>query len=134
MQLCNPFSGAPLFLFLLEDLGFSFIETVCRLPPVYSRVFEQLQAIATPYLFLFFYSARRQVFQIINMTGRLTRPPFIDPTTGIAYDASNSEFEGYLTKQSMWLRVSNIIAVVLCAHDDDTSAHDDDDTRFIFCI
>lgn len=63
------------------------------------------------------------------MTGRLTRPPFIDPTTGIAYDASNSEFEGYLTKQSMWLRVSNIIAVVLCAHDDDTSAHDDD-TRF----
>ena len=54
------------------------------------------------------------------MTGRLTRPPFIDPTTGIAYDASNSEFEGYLTKQSMWLRVSNIIAVVLCARDDDT--------------
>lgn len=40
--------------------------------------------------------------------GRLTRPPFIDPTTGIAYDASNSEVEGYLTKQSMWLRVSNI--------------------------
>ncbi|KAL7550052.1 hypothetical protein ACHAWF_013292 [Thalassiosira exigua] len=35
---------------------------------------------------------------------RLTRPPFIDPTTGIAYDAANSEFEGYLTKQSMWLR------------------------------
>ena len=40
--------------------------------------------------------------------GRLTRPPFIDPTTGIAYDASNSEVEGYLTKQSMWLRVSNL--------------------------
>ena len=38
--------------------------------------------------------------------GRLTRPPFIDPTTGIAYDCSNSEFEGHLTKQSMWLRVS----------------------------
>ncbi|KAL9191497.1 hypothetical protein ACHAXT_001203 [Thalassiosira profunda] len=33
--------------------------------------------------------------------GRLTRPPFIDPTTGIAYDTANSEFEGYLTKQSM---------------------------------
>mmetsp|Transcript_25006 Transcript_25006/g.45222 ORF Transcript_25006/g.45222 Transcript_25006/m.45222 type:complete len:166 (-) Transcript_25006:694-1191(-) len=35
---------------------------------------------------------------------RLTRPPFIDPTTGIAYDTANSEFEGYLAKQSMWLR------------------------------
>ncbi|KAL7440948.1 hypothetical protein ACHAXH_005990, partial [Discostella pseudostelligera] len=36
--------------------------------------------------------------------GRLIRPPFIDPATGIAYDTSNSEFEGYLTKQSLWLR------------------------------
>lgn len=36
--------------------------------------------------------------------GRLTRPPFIDPTTGIAYDTANSEFEAYLTKQSVWLR------------------------------
>lgn len=37
---------------------------------------------------------------------RFIRPPFIDPVTGIAYDTNNSEFEGYLTKQSLWLRVS----------------------------
>jgi hypothetical protein len=39
-------------------------------------------------------------------TGRIYRAPFIDPVTGIAYDTNNSEFEGYLTKQSLWLRVS----------------------------
>jgi len=37
---------------------------------------------------------------------RFIRAPFIDPVTGIAYDTNNSEFEGYLTKQSLWLRVS----------------------------
>ncbi|KAL7489191.1 hypothetical protein ACHAW6_014761 [Cyclotella cf. meneghiniana] len=35
---------------------------------------------------------------------RLMRPPFIDPTTGVAYDTDKGDFEGYLTKQSMWLR------------------------------
>lgn len=44
--------------------------------------------------------------------GRLLRPPFIDPATGIAYDTSNSEFEGYLTKQSLWLRVSTIYVCI----------------------
>jgi len=34
----------------------------------------------------------------------LPRPPFIDPTTGVAYDTDRADFEGYLTKQSMWLR------------------------------
>lgn len=37
---------------------------------------------------------------------RLMRPPYIDPTTGIAYDTDKGDYEGYLTKQSMWLRVS----------------------------
>lgn len=36
--------------------------------------------------------------------GRIIRAPFIDPITGVAYDTNNSEFEGYLTKQSLWLR------------------------------
>ena len=36
---------------------------------------------------------------------RLSRPPYFDPTTGVVYDADKAEFEGYLTKQSMWLRV-----------------------------
>jgi hypothetical protein len=42
--------------------------------------------------------------------GRIIRAPFIDPITGIAYDTNNSEFEGYLTKQSLWLRVSHYVA------------------------
>jgi cytohesin len=33
-----------------------------------------------------------------------TRPPYIDPETQIVYHCSNPEFEGYLTKQSMWLK------------------------------
>lgn len=35
------------------------------------------------------------------------RPPYIDPDTGVAYDTDKGEYEGYLTKQSMWLRVSD---------------------------
>lgn len=38
---------------------------------------------------------------------RLMRPPYIDPDTGVAYDTDKGEYEGYLTKQSMWLRVSD---------------------------
>jgi hypothetical protein len=36
---------------------------------------------------------------------RLARPPFVDPNTNIIYDTDNPEFQGYLTKQSMWLKV-----------------------------
>ena len=32
------------------------------------------------------------------------RPPFVDPTTNIIHDSSNPEHEGWLTKQSVWLR------------------------------
>lgn len=42
---------------------------------------------------------------------RIIRAPFIDPITGVAYDTNNSEFEGYLTKQSLWLRVSLYVTV-----------------------
>merc|ERR1719491_613042 len=40
----------------------------------------------------------------INQRGRLARPPFVDPTTNIIYDTDNAEYEGWLTKQSMWLK------------------------------
>jgi len=33
-----------------------------------------------------------------------TRPPFVDPKTGQSYDASKPNFEGWLTKQSEWLK------------------------------
>ncbi len=39
---------------------------------------------------------------------RLSRPPYIDAATGVAYDTDKAEFEGYLTKQSMWLRVRSL--------------------------
>ena len=32
------------------------------------------------------------------------RPPYFDPTTGMRYDTSNGSFEGWLTKQSEWLK------------------------------
>ena len=34
----------------------------------------------------------------------MSRPPFVDPQTGMTYDTSNSNFEGFLTKQSEWLK------------------------------
>ena len=35
---------------------------------------------------------------------RLARPAFVDPTTNIMYDTDQAEYEGWLTKQSMWLK------------------------------
>ncbi|KAL7561236.1 hypothetical protein ACA910_004157 [Epithemia clementina (nom. ined.)] len=32
------------------------------------------------------------------------RPPYVDPETNIVYDTSNAEYEGWLTKQSAWLK------------------------------
>ena len=32
------------------------------------------------------------------------RPPFIDSLTGICYEANNPDFEGWLTKESMWVK------------------------------
>ena len=39
------------------------------------------------------------------MAGRLARPPYVDPNTNIIYDTDNPEYSGFLTKQSMWLKV-----------------------------
>ena len=35
----------------------------------------------------------------------LARPPYVDPNTNIIYDTDRPEYEGWLTKQSMWLKV-----------------------------
>merc|ERR1719384_1279869 len=35
---------------------------------------------------------------------QLMRPHFVDPQTNIVYDTNNSDFEGWLTKQSVWLK------------------------------
>mmetsp|Transcript_5029 Transcript_5029/g.5158 ORF Transcript_5029/g.5158 Transcript_5029/m.5158 type:complete len:144 (+) Transcript_5029:91-522(+) len=34
----------------------------------------------------------------------MQRPPYIDPKTGTHHDCSNATFEGYLTKQSTWIK------------------------------
>jgi hypothetical protein len=34
----------------------------------------------------------------------MQRPPYVDPATGKSYDTSNPTTEGWLTKQSMWLK------------------------------
>jgi hypothetical protein len=34
----------------------------------------------------------------------MQRPPYVDPATGQTYDTSNPTTEGWLTKQSMWLK------------------------------
>lgn len=34
----------------------------------------------------------------------MQRPPYVDPTTGQRYDTSNPTTEGWLTKQSAWLK------------------------------
>lgn len=39
---------------------------------------------------------------------RLMRPPFVDTQTNIMYDVNDSEYEGWLTKQSSWLKVGDI--------------------------
>lgn len=36
---------------------------------------------------------------------RLMRPHFVDPQTNIVYDTNSADFEGWLTKQSSWLKV-----------------------------
>jgi len=35
---------------------------------------------------------------------RFRRPPYVDPVTNMHYDANGAEFEGWLTKQSAWLK------------------------------
>uniref|UniRef100_A0A7S3LD69 PH domain-containing protein n=1 Tax=Amphora coffeiformis TaxID=265554 RepID=A0A7S3LD69_9STRA len=35
---------------------------------------------------------------------RLMRPPFVDTQTNIMYDVNDPEYEGWLTKQSTWLK------------------------------
>jgi len=34
----------------------------------------------------------------------VSRPPFVDRTTGIMYQCNNAEVQGWLTKQSEWLK------------------------------
>jgi len=42
---------------------------------------------------------------VVQQRQRIMRPPFVDPQTNIIYDTDNAEYEGWLTKQSMWLKV-----------------------------
>jgi len=37
----------------------------------------------------------------------IPRPSYIDPDTQIVYEVNDADLEGFLTKQSMWLKVRN---------------------------
>jgi hypothetical protein len=41
----------------------------------------------------------------VQFRQRIVRPPYVDPQTTIIYDTDNAEYEGWLTKQSTWLKV-----------------------------
>ena len=41
---------------------------------------------------------------MLGLFNIMSRPAFIDPQTGATYDTNNANFEGYLTKQSEWLK------------------------------
>jgi hypothetical protein len=55
-----------------------------------------------------------RTIESITMASRshLARPPYVDPNTNIIYDTDNPEYEGWLTKQSMWLKVRSVVVVV----------------------
>mmetsp|Transcript_32485 Transcript_32485/g.53722 ORF Transcript_32485/g.53722 Transcript_32485/m.53722 type:complete len:174 (+) Transcript_32485:130-651(+) len=40
----------------------------------------------------------------MNSGMRLMRPHYVDPQTNIVYDTNDADFEGWLTKQSTWLK------------------------------
>lgn len=40
-----------------------------------------------------------------NSVGGFHRPPYVDPQTQIVHDTAHAEYEGWLTKQSDWLKV-----------------------------
>jgi hypothetical protein len=46
---------------------------------------------------------------------RLMRPHYVDPQSNIVYDTNNADFEGWLTKQSAWLKVSTDFFPKRCA-------------------
>lgn len=52
---------------------------------------------------------------------RLMRPHFVDPQTNIVYDTNSADFEGWLTKQSSWLKVQcrkqiGFVLVCMCMY------------------
>jgi len=51
-----------------------------------------------------------------EMAHHMMRPPYVDPNTQICYDSSNPEFEGWLTKQSMWLKVRRFCVAEILMH------------------
>jgi hypothetical protein len=46
-------------------------------------------------------------------TNVIRRPPFVDPDTNIVYDVNDPDYEGWLFKQSQWLKVLNFLLFLL---------------------
>ena len=52
-----------------------------------------------------------------STTTAMRRPPYVDPATNIVYDVNDPDYEGWLFKQSQWLKVQHFCllpSVVLC--------------------
>jgi hypothetical protein len=50
-----------------------------------------------------------------NIPTAIRRPPFVDPTTNIVYDVNDPDYEGWLYKQSQWLKVMYLSCIVSAA-------------------
>ena len=47
----------------------------------------------------------------------MSRPPFTDPNSGEKFDTTSPNFEGWLTKQSVWMkdwRRRNVLNMYVC--------------------
>ena len=40
-------------------------------------------------------------------TAAIRRPPYVDPNTNVVYEVNDPDYEGWLFKQSQWLKVRN---------------------------
>jgi hypothetical protein len=68
--------------------------------------------IAARTLYGYLYCRRRRLEtakgkKLVTMAQRhhLARPPYVDPNTNIIFDTDHPEYEGWLTKQSEWIKV-----------------------------
>lgn len=48
---------------------------------------------------------KQLIFIMATTRPHIPRAPYVDPNTNIIYETDNPEYHGWLTKQSMWLKV-----------------------------
>mmetsp|Transcript_8606 Transcript_8606/g.10683 ORF Transcript_8606/g.10683 Transcript_8606/m.10683 type:complete len:174 (+) Transcript_8606:86-607(+) len=66
------------------------------------RTFYHSITTSTPLILL--YCVSNNTEKIIICSNMETRKAYVDPSTLMAYDTNNADYEGWLTKRSVWLR------------------------------